>query len=306
MERFERADGAQTTAALLLPAAMLCARWSVGCVLAGAVLALLFIYSIGRLAARAPDGFAWPRWFLWTRRVWCAMLLGGVLALTRDLFPQAGGSWLIPAVLAALAATACARGTDSARRVAAAVWPLLLAAWAVVALFAAPDVKWNRLAESGDGRQVAAAFAVCLLPGLRVRQGTRWDGALGGALCLSAAGICVGLLGAPQVAALDFPFYTAAQSISVFGVMERFEGLLSAALAVSAFCALGLIVDSAAPQTPRGAWALIAVGAAGMLAVPCVSGWVWVIGNCLFCGLFPAGILAVAASKNCKKLGRKS
>lgn len=314
MKRFERADGAYLTTALLLPACMLCARWSVWRVALGGAVAILLLYCIAYLAERAPEPFEMPRWYQALRCVWCAAVLGYVAALTRGLFPQSGGSAAVPAVLLILAAFACAKDGAVPARVGAVLWPFVLAVFAVVAVFALPDVQPARLRGQGELRQSAFAIALLLLPAMRpVRRGRAKLPAfllLALAVALLPAVLCYGTLGRAQTEALPFPLYAAAQSISVFGVMERFEVLLSAALSASAFCQMCFVLGAAAEELPGKNellrhlkfFALAGAGFGLMWVVPQVSAWVFAVGSAVFCGLIPLGILGVAAAKKPQKI----
>lgn len=306
MRRFERADGALWTAALAMPAALTGAALGIAEALVGACAACAILYCIARAAARVPADFRLPGWYGALRCGWCAVCAGGVLALARGLFPQAGGSWLIPAVLAALAAWASARDGERVRCVGAVVWPFVLAMLALVAVFALPQTGVRRLAVPVRPAGCACALALCLVPGMApLRPGqARMRGffALACALTALPGAICLGMLGRAQTCALAFPLYDAAKLVSVFGVMERFEVLLSGALAVSAFCALGFLFRTGVEglrgrNFPCRAWAL----AAASMALGGVSSrlpwWVFAAGNALFCGLLPLGILLVAVRK---------
>ncbi len=318
MKRFDRVDGAFLTGALLLPASVLCARFSPAAAAAGALAAGIILYCMAWLAGYAPAGFRMPRWFAALRAVWCCFVLGLLLDLTRGLFPLSHGAWIVPAVLALLAALAAAKGSDVAPRMAAVLWPFLLALVAVVALFAAPDIEPERLASFGSSGETAAALALVLLPGMRpMRRGrAKMPAFLLLAVVLTALPplLCFGTLGRAQTAALPFPLYASAQSISVFGVMERFEVLLSAALTASGFCALSFALGAALDGLPGASSAaqhtkslvLAAAGFALMAAVPHLPGWFWPAGSAVFCGLLPLGILAVGARKKVEKNPKKS
>ncbi len=314
MKRFERADGAYLTTALLLPACMLCARWSVWRVALGGIAAVVLLYCIAYLAERAPESFEMPRWYAAVRCVWCAAVLGYVAALTRGLFPQSNGSVVVPAVLLILAALACAKDAAVPARVGAVLWPFVLSMFAVVVVFALPDVQPARLREQGELQQSAFAIALLLLPGMRpVSRGRAKLPAfllLALTVVLLPAVLCYGALGRAQTEALPFPLYAAAQSISVFGVMERFEVLLSAALAASAFCQMCFVLSAGAEELPGENellrhlkfFALAFAGFGLMWFAPQVSPWVFAAGSAVFCGLIPLGILGIAAAKKSQKI----
>ncbi len=311
MRRFERADGALLTTALMLLACVLFARWSPLRTIAGAVGALIVLGVIALLAERVPETFRLPRWYLALRALWCTAVLGLLLDLTRGLYPQADHAVIIPAVLALLAALACAKGAGAPAQVGAVCWPFALVILGVVTVFAAPDVKLARLRETGERWQSIGAFVLVLLPGmLPMRRGraSRWLFALL-AIVLAAAPavVCRGLLGRAQTGELSFPLYAAAQSISVFGVMERFEVLLSGALTLAAFCACAFVLTAGMDGLPgssaiaRHTWSLVLDGAgfAAMLwLLPRLPGWFFAAGSALFCGVLPLLLLGIGAMKN--------
>ena len=305
MRRPDRAEGAFLIAAGVFPAAVLLAKMAPASALAGAAGGMLILYCMARLGARLPEGWAWPRWYGALRLVWCALLGAYVLARARGLFPQAGGSYLIPAVLAGLAAYAASRGEGTAKRAGAAAWAFILALPAVIALFSAPEADLRALLAPARWREAALAAGVCLVPGMALRRGGRGAGGFAaGAVLLAAlpAAVCYGTLGAAQTADDPFPLYRAAQTISVFGVMERFEVLLSGALAASAFFALAIIAEtglSGVKRAPDG-WSAAGFSAAALaLSVPAglLPARIFAAGSGVCCGLVPLGILLVAAGK---------
>ncbi len=305
MRRLDRAEGAYLAATAACPAAVLLAKMAPGSALAGAAGGVIILYCMARLGARLPDGWAWPRWYGALRLIWCALLGGFGLSLTRGLFPQAAGSYLIPAVLAALGAYAVSRGEEAPRRAGAAVWAFILALPAVIALFSLPETQWRALLAPVRWREAGIAAAVFVVPGMALRRGSRGAGGFAACAVLLAAlpaAVCYGTLGAAQTAADGFPLYRAAQTISVFGVMERFEVLLSGALAASAFFALSGITQTGLSGIVKkeNAWAASAFFASALaLSVPAglVPAWVFAAGSGVCCGLVPLGILLVAVRK---------
>lgn len=313
MKCFDRAQGAYMITALLLPACMLCARWSVWRVASGALVALILLYCIAYLAGRAPESFAMPRWYRAARCAWCAAVLGYVAALTRGLFPLSNGSFVVPAVLLLLAVWACTKEAAVPAGVGAVLFPFVLMVFAVIAAFALPDVQPDRLWQQGQPQQSAFALSLVLLPGMRpIRCGRAKLPAfllLALAVVLLPAVLCYGTLGRAQTQALPFPMYAAAQSISVFGVMERFEVLLSAALCASAFAQMCFVLSTGAEDLSEKTgfartlrfYALAAAGFGLMWFAPQVSPWVFSAGSAVFCGLLPLGILGIAAAKKPQK-----
>ena len=304
MRRSDGAAGAYAAAAGVFPAAVLLAKMAPASALAGTAGGMLILYCMARLGAQLPEGWAWPRWYGALRLVWCALLGAYVLARTRGLFPQAGGSFLIPAVLAGLAAYAASRGEGTSLRAGAAARGFVLALPVLIALFSVPEMDFRALLAPVRWREAALAAGVCLVPGMALRRSRGTAGAAAAAVIAAAlpAAVCYGTLGAAQTADDPFPLYRAAQTISVFGVMERFEVLLSGALAASAFFALAGIAEtglSGAKKAPGG-WGAAGFSAAALaLSVPAglLPAWFFAAGSGVCCGLVPLGILLVAAGK---------
>ena len=305
MRRLDRAEGAFLIAAAACPAAVILAKIAPVSALLGAAGGIIILYCMARLGARLPDGWAWPRWYGALRLVWCVLLAGYGLSITRGLFPQAEGSLFVPAVLAGLCAYALCRGERAAHRAGAAVWAFILALPAVIALFSVPEMDWRALLAPVRWREVGLAAAVFVVPGMALRRGARGAGGFAaGAVLLAAlpAAVCYGTLGAAGTAAEAFPLYRAAQTISVFGVMERFEVLLSGALAAGAFFALAGILEAGLSGVMKktNAWGAVGISAAALaLSVPAalLPGWFFAVGSGVCCGLVPLGILLVGAGK---------
>lgn len=322
-------------AALAAPLAMTCAAVSWPWVLLGGALAGAFLlYQLCMARRLAPQvgfvqllGAAYGGGGLgllilyW---MWLVLSLGSAAALSARAFPMDRGFPLIPLVLLLLAALPAAKGAGVVCRFGATLFLAVAALMAVSLAFGAADVQAENLRPGGMPEASLGTLSVLLLPAaallLRDRSAAgpwkcgRWYlGAV--ALALGVSLVTVGALGLPLAGAAGNPFWLMSRSISVLGVMERFEAVISAVLAISACCLLAFLLSagqtalrSACPAWGQGpaAWTTAAAGAAAMWAVPLIPDWVWPAGSLLFWGILPAVTLGVVQIKKSKKIEKNS
>lgn len=177
--------------------------------------------------------------------------LGTVLALAWSAnladraFPMVNGYPLLGWVMLVLAAWGSWKGAGSCARCAGVLCLFLMVLYGWIVVFAVPDIQWKNLRPSGDWMDGVDAAGVFLLPfavwygPAEPRRGRSWGMALllpAAAAVLSA--VTVGVLSPALAAALPVPLYTLTESVSLFGVMERMEPLLSAAITMGVFCLL--------------------------------------------------------------------
>ncbi len=162
-----------------------------------------------------------------------ALLLGGAARALCAIYPESRGGPLTGLLLLLAAAYAAERGEETVLRSGAILFFFLTAVEAVILGFSAVQVRAAWLAPQ-TGRVPFAAMTAALSPVavLYVRGGARRTGgwlAAGIGLCAAAALCAAGTL-SPRVAGEEaFAVYTMAKSVSVFGVMERLEPVVSAA-----------------------------------------------------------------------------
>lgn len=167
-----------------------------------------------------------------------ALLLGGAARALCAIYPESRGGPLTGLLLLLAAAYAAERGEETVLRSGAILFFFLTAVEAVILGFSAVQVRAAWLAPQ-TGRVPFAAMTAALSPMavLYVRGGARRTGgwlAAGISLCAAAALCAAGTL-SPRVAGEEaFAVYTMAKSVSVFGVMERLEPVVSAALTAGA------------------------------------------------------------------------
>jgi hypothetical protein len=149
-------------------------------------------------------------------------------------------------------------GPGAGARCAAAISGLLAAVFGVLLLSALPDLRAENLRPWGSARGGAAAFAALLFPAAalcaRPEGDSRLSGDASAALALMAAAASLAAAGclSPALAAAEpLPFYALVKSLTVFGVLERFEPLYSAAVLASGFCLVSLLLDAGAALLRR-------------------------------------------------------
>ena len=162
------------------------------------------------------------------------------------------------------------------------------------------------------GRVPFAAMTAALSPMavLYVRGGARRTGgwlAAGVGLCAAAALCAAGTL-SPRVAGEEaFAVYTMAKSVSVFGVMERLEPVVSAALTAGGFCLLSVLCLANAKTARAIGWKRrtgignFLLGCTGYLAGTVLPEGVQAVAAAICWGIVPLLALWVASVKNLQK-----
>lgn len=215
-------------------------------------------------------GFAVPAMLLWRvapdgaglrarRGIGTAALEAGALALSvcclgvsvrlgAMAYPSASDPRSFGVLLLALAAYTVRNGLQPLLRAAAICFFFHVAIDAAVIAFGIEGISVVYPADCAGAMENYLCLPWMLLPlaafwmdapvrGGKALRGWHWAWA---AVLIVPSLVCWLNL-SPAVAAEDpFPFYTLAKSISVFGVMERFEVLLSASLTTGIFCLMGI------------------------------------------------------------------
>ena len=242
-------------------------------------------------------------------RIWaavCAVFAVAALAWCANLavraFPLTRGGVVLGWTLLALAAWGCRKGPAACAACAGVLSLFLMILYGVVGGFALPDLRGEYLVPTGTWDQALLACGLSLLPAgvfflpcRRRRPGGCWPWTLLIPLSAAAlAAVTAGIL-SPELAAIPpAPLYLAAQSVSLFGVMEHIEPLLSAAMTMGIFslmasltCAVQALADQLRPWKWSGALACLAaaavMGPVGRLPLELVA-----LGAAAFFGLTPA------------------
>ncbi len=210
--------------------------------------------------------------------LWTVLLMAWTANLANGAFPMVKGEPVLGWTVLALAAWGSWKGPAACARCAGVLCLFLLALYGVIGGFAVPDVQMENLMPVGnweDGLVVLGVFllpsAVWFLPCTRSRKKPAWQMALllpafVGGLALITAGVLSPLLARSQPAAL----YALAQSVSLFGVVERIEPLLSAAITMGVFCLLSAMACACGQLWKNRRWSGIACCA----AAAALMGWV--------------------------------
>ena len=164
-------------------------------------------------------------------------------------FPETAGRPTAACLVLALAWAAVRRGAEVPGRCAAVLIRLLALLYGVVLLFSLPQLRWEWLGPVFDGRGALRCFCVLLLPGaglcLERETGAGFPARIWIAAALAGLGALVtaGIL-SPGLAAEPGDFQTLARSVSILGVMQRFEALISGAQLISGFCLCALLLTA--------------------------------------------------------------
>ena len=125
---------------------------------------------------------------------------------------------------------------------------------------------------------------------------------------LAAAALCAAGTLSPRVAGEEaFAVYTMAKSVSVFGVMERLEPVVSAALTAGGFCLLSVLCLANAKTARALGWKRrtgignFLLGCTGYLAGTVLPEGVQALAAAICWGIVPLVTLWVASVKNLQK-----
>ena len=187
-------------------------------------------------------------------------------------FPD-GTVELAGGVIVLLGTLAGEKGAKQAAKVCGVLFLVLAGLYTIIILAAAKNVQLRWMEPWGGARQTLEVVPpllvlTCLrfLPGRKAAVKSGWLGLL--AVCPAAfAALTAGCLSPRLTQQLTFPFYTVSQSLSVLGVMERLEPVVSAALLLGFFALESLLLEATREQIERAApiiagkrWARVALG----------------------------------------------
>ncbi len=202
-------------------------------------------------------------------------------------------------VLLALATAGAWNGAKHASHVGGVIFWFLALLYALTLGSGVKNVHFDFLRPDFDLPD-ARLPAVLLLPAataLLPAAGKRWSARSGVALAAFTAtvGLLVaGTLSGGIAARIGDPFYEYSKSLSLFGVAERFEALVSVALTMGFYAVLsillsmaGLFADTIRPGLGRWGVVLCAVAAGALLLLPAVPGAAVSAGSILLWGAFP-------------------
>lgn len=323
-------------ASVTVPVVMTCAGRPWQWVLAGCGAAAIFytlLYSILRQTDTATGLTPAVKEALGPVAGGLALFLGGAWALLAaadtagrcvSAFPAGEADRLAPAAILLLTALALRSGSLTAARCAGVLAPVLWVLYAGLLLAAAPDLNlswcrpWGRW-QQGTGVLAALLFpsAALFLPRERAKREkapVRLLAALTAVPALFALATA-GCLSPQLVSREPFAFYTLTQSVSVLGVMERFEPVLSASLYLGFFCLVSLLLASAQAQICAAIpvlegkhWfgPLLCAAAFGLsLVTKALPEVVRQVAAAVFWGVVPVFVLLIVAIKKVRKKEKK-
>ncbi len=228
--------------------AVLCGKLNWCSALAGTALAFL-LYNIVGTEGKLP-GILRAVQVLWLA-VPLAVAVNGATAL----FPDASNPYYVPVVVLALSWLLARQNREGVLACCTVVSFFVLAAVAVVTVFAAPDLQWQWLMPTFDWRSALIAFAIgagammlCeVCPGTKPALIWRIVAFLAPVIF---AALSAGCLSPALSVQQESAFYTLSRSISVFGVVERFEALIAACLSLGICSACTLVLHSGRQLIP--------------------------------------------------------
>lgn len=244
--------------------AALCGHMSWLSALIGGIAAILLY----ELRLKLPGGKA-PGLIAVLQVLWLAVPLAVLASVVRELFPDASNGVYVPLVVLALSWLLARHPRDGVLACCVIVAYFLLAAVAVVCVFSLPGVQWRYLKPSFDWSEAAMALSIALggmalltaVPGAKPGRAWRWIALLCPALICT---VVAGNLSRPLAAQQAGAFYALSRSISLFGVVERFEALVASCLTLGLCSACALLLHAAREMIPSK-------GRDGVTAFLCVA-----------------------------------
>lgn len=178
--------------------------------------------------------------------LWAAVLMSWSAGKIQLAFPGVRAVPELSLILLALAAWSSRRGIGAGAACSGVLCLILLVLYGLLAAFAVPDLKWAQLRPWGTWQQGVESWGVCLLPAVlwflpvqrRRRRPCRWPAVLLPAASAVLAAWTSGILSPQLAAARPSPLYDLAQSVSILGVMERIEPMLSVAMTMGLYALL--------------------------------------------------------------------
>lgn len=303
---------------MAIPLTLVAARLHVRWVLLALLLAAAYYYIMYKLSGDTTLQTASVRVFgsvgkvmLCLLAAWLVLLAGWLARKSVLSFPQTADAPLTALLLLALAAWTARNGIRCVVRCGCILLVLLGVLYGVVLVFSAPKVELRQLAPVGTPSQSLLFLPLLTVPTLtRCYQPAEATGKrspwliAGGMLALAASVITAGCL-SPQLAEEEMSFYALSRSVSLFGTMERFEALISAACETSYFCAVSFLLCTVRelllplfPKLPEKKLRLFPFAAAAALLSNGLRVSFFAVGASVFCGIFPLVTQGIEREKN--------
>ena len=316
-----RQAGAWGFCAASVPAVLTCAGLGWGWVLLGCAIAAGYYVLTQELAGGAvylPEltvrafGKAAGRVVLAIGGVFTLLAAAQTARRAGIAFPD-GTAELAGGVIVLLGTLAGEKDAKQAAKVCGVLFLVLAGLYTIIILAAAKNVQLRWMEPWGGAQQTLEVVPpllvlTCLrfLPGRKAAVKSGWLGLL--AVCPAAfAALTAGCLSPRLTQQLTFPFYTVSQSLSVLGVMERLEPIVSAALFMGFFALESLLLEAGREQIERAApiiagkrWARAALGIAVLglsFLTDGIPAEVWALGAAVCWGIAPLLTQLIVAIK---------
>lgn len=255
--------------------------------------------------------------------LWLVLAAARAGRMAELAFPGDRAFPMIPLTLLLVAALTARKSTASVCRFGGVLYLFVAALLAFTLIFGTANVELQNLRAAGEPSEMLGPAGVLLLPAVGLFLLDRMDGSRGqvwrwyllvAGLAVTLSLVCTGSLSLPLAKQSDNPFWLMSRSISVLGVMERFEALISALLALGFCCLLALLI-LAGRKAFRCAWptkshlaAWITAGASAAIiwivgAIPKTAN---MLGDVIFWGIVPIVTLWVVLKGGGKKIGEKA
>ena len=238
----------------------------------GLIVCLYYIYMETNLPAVGLTGLL-PKWLQVATLIWLVVVMAWSANLADSAFPMVDGFPTLGWTMLVLAAWAGWKGASACAGCTGVLCLFLLILYSIVAVFALPDIRLENLRPYGvwqNGIRAVGLFllpaAVWYLPCRKNRKQAMWIAAvllLLGSVVLAA--VTAGVLSPLLAASRPSPVYMLAQSVSLFGVVERIEPLLSAAMTMGVFCLLSSMACACRELSQKSWGGAAACGAAAVL-----------------------------------------
>ena len=215
---------------------------------AGLLVTGYYIYMDIKLQSLGVAAFL-PRPLAISALLWLILLMAWTADLANGAFPMVRGYPVLGWTVLALAAWGARKGVAACARCAGVLCLFLAVLYGIIAVFAMPDVQIQYLLPAGNWQEGWMAVGLFLLPAAvwylpctRSKKRPAWQMAL--LIPLVSAllvAVTAGVLSPILARELPSSLYVLAQSVSLFGVVERIEPLLSAAMTMGVFCLVSVM-----------------------------------------------------------------
>ena len=272
---------AWTAVAVSAPAAQFAAgsNWT-GTVLT-ALLCGILIWIGDRVLPENPEYGKFGGAILW---LWNSLAVSQVMGFTAGCWPEGETTVFLPICLAVLAAASVYDGALRGARVGATVLWLTAILYLLVVVAAVKEIQICWLRPESPESNPALATGLLTIPAslaLREEKG-RGAGWIAGILIFPVViSACVSGVLSPDRASGVNGFYELSRSLSLFGMIKRFEALVSVAMTVGWFCLMSLLLAGAARQSREKGFGTVSAAAAAIvlfLLEVKISAFVWILG----------------------------